>query len=128
MARIEFPVWTVARAALMMPFRFPLALVKFGLLPLLIATVCLPPALNIGHTTSTTVDGSPAGSVGEMFSTTDNEIGLRDLVGFVLMLPFAAAFAAAWTRLTATGDIAAMGRPPIAFDTRTVGVIWSFIR
>jgi hypothetical protein len=128
MARIEYPVWTVARSALAMPFRYPLALVKFGFLPLLIATICLPPTLNIGSSSTTTVDGVAAGAVGEMFSTTDNEFGLRDLIGFVLMLPFAAAFAAAWNRLTATGDEAAMGRAPIAFDSRTVGVAWSFIR
>ncbi|WP_395019503.1 hypothetical protein [Dongia sp.] len=128
MARIEYPVWTVARSALAMPFRYPLALVRFGLLPLLIATVCLPPPLNIGQTTTTTVDGVDTGAITDMFSTTDNELGLRDLVGFLLMLPFAAAFAAAWNRLTATGDATTMGRAPIAFDARTVGVIWGFIR
>lgn len=129
MARIEYPVWTVSRAVLAMPFRYLRALIKFGLLPLLIATICFPPALNIGHTTTTYVDGvAGAPEPGEMFSTTDNELGLRDLVGFILMLPFAAAFCAAWTRLTATGDTTAMGRAPIAFDARAVGVIWSFIR
>jgi hypothetical protein len=128
MARIEYPVWTVSRAILAMPFRYAPALVKFGLLPLLIAAVCLPPTINVGNTTTMTVDGVAMDPVGELYSTTDNELGLRDLIGFVLMLPFAAAFAAAWNRLTATGDVASMGRPPIAFDGRTVSVIWAFLR
>jgi hypothetical protein len=128
MARIEYPVLTVARSALGMPLRFPLALLKFGFLPLLIATVCLPPAINVGNTTTLTVDGVSQSPAGELYTTTDNEITLRDLIGFVLMLPFAAAFTAAWSRLTATGDEASMGRPPIAFDARTVGVIWAILR
>jgi len=130
MSRIEFPVWTVVRAALAMPLRYPLALLKFGLLPLLIATACLPPAINVGNTMTIKIQGQDVvlGPSGETFSTTDNELGFRDLIGFILMLPFAAAFAAAWNRLTATGDESSMGRPPIAFDTRTVSVIWAFIR
>jgi hypothetical protein len=128
MARIEYPVWTVSRAALAMPFRYALALIKFGLLPLLIATACLPPAINIGDSTTVTIDGVSMDPVGELYSTTDNELGLRDLAGFILMLPFAAAFAAAWNRLTATGDVGSMGRPPIAFDGRTISVIWAFLR
>jgi hypothetical protein len=128
MARIDFPVWTVSRAALAMPFRYPLALLKFGLLPLLLATICLPPALNVGYTTDVTVGGNPTASTGEMYSLTDNELGLRDLLGFILMLPFAAAFAAAWNRLVATGDEASMGRAPIAFDARTISVILAFLR
>jgi hypothetical protein len=128
MARIDYPVWTVARAVLGMPLRYPLALLKFGLLPLVIATVCLPPAINVGNTTTLTVDGVSQNPVGDLYSTTDNEITLRDLIGFVLMLPFAAAFAASWNRLTATGDQTSMGRPPIAFDARTIGVTWAIFR
>jgi hypothetical protein len=128
MARIEFRMWSVAREAPAMPFYYLPALVKFGLLPLLIATICLPPPLNIGSTATTTVGGVAGPPVGEMFSTTDNQLGWRDLIGFVLMLPFAAAFAAAWNRLAVTEDTAAMGRPPIAFDRRTLGVAWSFVR
>lgn len=128
MARIEFPVWTVTRAVLAMPFRNPLALVRFGLLPLLIAMICFPPAINVSSNTDTTVDGRLTDRATEMLSVTDNELGWRDLIGFVLMLPFAAAFAAAWNRLTATGQESEMGRAPIAFDGRTILVIWSFLQ
>lgn len=129
MARIEYPVWTVTRAVLAMPFRHPMALLKFGLLPLLIAMVCLPPTINLGSSTEVSVNGDVvAPGSGQTLSLTDNELGWRDLMGFLLMLPFAAAFAAAWTRLTATGEESEMGRPPIALDARTLGVIWAFLR
>jgi len=129
MTRIEYPVWTVTRSILAMPFRYPLALLKFGLLPLLIATVCLPPPVNLATNTEVTINGDPAGTpISEKQSLTDGELGWRDLIGFLLMLPFAAAFAAAWSRLTATGEESQMGRPPIAFDSRTIGVTWAFLR
>lgn len=130
MARIEYPVWTVVRSVLAMPFRYPLALMKFGLLPLLIATVCLPPPVNLAANTEISVDGDSVAPTAQnqSQSLTDNQLSWRDLIGFLVMLPFAAAFAAAWNRLTATGDETAMGRPPIAFDPRTIGVVWAFLR
>jgi hypothetical protein len=128
MAQIEYPVWTVVRSVLAMPFRYPLALVKFGLLPLAIAMVCLPPTINLGSTTEISINGDVVAPTGQSQSLTDNELGWRDFIGFLVMLPFAAAFAAAWSRLTATGDESEMGRPPIAFDARTVGVVWAFLR
>jgi hypothetical protein len=129
MAQIEYPVWIVTRSVLAMPFRCLRALLKYGLLPLLIATVCLPPPINLATNTEITVDGeSTATPTSENQSLTDGELGWRDLIGFLLMLPFAAAFAAAWCRLTATGAEWEMGRAPIAFDARTIGVIWAFLR
>ena len=46
MAPVEFPVGTLFAAALKMPFRHLRALLRLGLLPLLIATIALPPTVD----------------------------------------------------------------------------------
>jgi hypothetical protein len=91
------------------------ALLRFGAGPLLMSMFLWPPAYSFRF-------GA------ESHSLTDGVLTLWDALGFLASLPFAAAFAAPWTRLLVTEREEMMGSFSLPFDRRAWQVVWSFIR
>jgi hypothetical protein len=88
---------------------------RFALVPLILAIIVWPPSYSVE------VDGVRR-------ALTDGRWTWEDLVQFGGSLPFSAAFAAAWIRLSATGDEVAMDGWPMPVDRRTWLVLWAFLR
>jgi len=108
-------VGTLYSTAWRTPLRHFGAFVQFGLGPLLLAILFCPPSYYVQ-------------SGDDSLSLTDGVFTIWDVIGFLVSLPFAAAFAAPWCRLVVTEDVAAMGTPTSPFDRRTWRVAWAFLR
>jgi len=115
-ARPPFTGWRVAWGAIAAPFAHFGALLRFGIGPLAFAMLLFPPSYTFA------VNGQT------ILSLTDGVYTIWDAVRFLAALPFAAAFAAAWIRLSVSGDETTMGSFTTPFDQRTWRVAWAFIR
>jgi hypothetical protein len=97
------------------PFRHAGALMRFAIVPLVVAIIVWPPSYSVD------VDGART-------SLTDGRLAWEDLLELLVSLPFSAAFAAAWIRLSVTGDEGSMDGWPMPVDRRTWLVAWAFLR
>ena len=116
MARIAYRIWPVVWEVIAAPFGHFGALLRFGIGPLLFAMMLWPPSYSLR------IDGQA------ILSLTDGVLTIWDPLRFLAALPFAAAFAAAWNRLMATGEEGMMGSFTTPFDRKTWSVAWAFVR